>query len=52
MSKTADKAQQWIGIILTILPWVLKLLGVDVPTELGVGVSGIGGYVAAKADPR
>lgn len=53
MSKVIDKKQAWVGLIITVLPWVLRFFGVEIPSELGDliygGISGSGAYVAAKA---
>jgi hypothetical protein len=57
-SKGIDNAQAIVGIILTLLPWVLRIFGIDIPdiqggselsSELAMSVTGTG--ILAKSQP-
>lgn len=55
MSKVIDKKQAIAGIIIAILPWVLRLFGIEVPESNGLedlifgGITATGATIAAKA---
>ena len=50
-SKGIENTQAIIGIVMTVLPWLLRLFGVEVAEGEGIGISGLGGLVALNARP-
>jgi hypothetical protein len=51
VSRGVENTQAIIGIVMTVLPWLLRLFGVDVDVGTGLGLSGAGGLVAWRAKP-
>jgi hypothetical protein len=55
MSKVIDKKQAIAGIVIAILPWILRLFGIDMPASSGLedlifgGITATGATIAARA---
>lgn len=51
VSRGVENANAIVGIVLTLLPWFLRIFGVDVGDTAGIVSSGTGVYLAANAKP-
>lgn len=53
MSKSngVENAEAIVGLIIALLPWVLRFFGVDVSDEIGALSSGGGGLILSRARP-
>lgn len=51
VSRGVENANAIVGIVLTLLPWFLRIFGVDVGETAGLVSSGTGVYLAANAKP-
>lgn len=57
-SKGVNNAQAIVGMVMLILPWILRIFGVDVPDIQDTGtnsselfLTGTGGVLLANAEP-
>ena len=50
-SRGIENADAIVGIILTVLPWILRIFGIDVGETAGLVSSGAGVALAANAKP-
>jgi hypothetical protein len=52
VSKGVENAQAIVGIVMAVLPWFLRLFGIEIGADIGVVASGLGGLVAADAKTK